>query len=212
MQFDIDQIGSANAYKLMSSTVLPRPIAWVVTLNDDGSTNAAPFSFFNCFSGAPPVIGIGIGPHPDRWKDTLSNIEARGEFVVNMVSDTLAEAMNITAIDFPAGWNELETAGLETLASARIGVPRIARSPVAYECRLQQVVDIQSTNRLVLGNVVAVHVDDAAVLDPQRCHIDSLKLNLIGRTQSPGGYVRITDTFNMPMRRFADWERDAASG
>ncbi|MEZ5658055.1 MAG: flavin reductase family protein [Burkholderiaceae bacterium] len=208
MYFDPESMSSANTYKLIASTVVPRPIAWLVTRSPAGTLNAAPFSFFNAFSGAPPVIALGIAPHPTREKDSFSNIETQGEFVVNMVPYALAGAMNTTAVDFPQGHDELEVAGLATLPSEKIAVPRIAASPVAYECRLQQIVDINAPNRLVLGRVVAIHIDDAAVLDPERCHIDTARLDLIGRTRSPGGYVRLSDAFEMPLRNHAQWQAE----
>ncbi|MEZ5652518.1 MAG: flavin reductase family protein [Burkholderiaceae bacterium] len=208
MYFDPDTLPSTETYKLVTATVVPRPVAWLVTRDAAGRPNAAPFSFFNAFSGSPPVLAIGITPHPGRDKDSFTNIAAHGEFVVNLVPYALAGAMVTTATDFPAGQNELEIAGLDTVACEKIDVPRIAASPVAYECRLQQIVDINSPYRMILGRVVAIHVDDAAVIDRDRCYIDTMKLNLIGRMRSPGGYVRTTDVFEMPMRTHAQWLDD----
>ena len=203
MYFDPDSLPSADLYKLITATVVPRPVAWLVTRDAAGVPNAAPFSFFNAFSGSPPVLAIGITPHPDRDKDSFTNITFHREFVVNMVPFALADAMVATATDFPAGEDELAFAGLSTAACEKIDVPRIAASPVAYECRLQQIVDINSPYRMVLGQVVAIHIDDSAVIDAQRCYIDTLKLDLIGRMRSPGGYVRATDVFDIPMRSYA---------
>ncbi|MEZ5652523.1 MAG: flavin reductase family protein [Burkholderiaceae bacterium] len=208
MYFDPDRLATTDCYKLITASVVPRPIAWVVSRNPEGVLNAAPFSFFNAFSGSPPMIAIGIAPHPDREKDSYANIQAQGEFVVNLVPFALAEAMNTTAVDFPAGHDELAAAGLETVPCEKIGTPRIAGSPVAFECRLQQIVDINAPNRLVVGRVVAIHIDDAAVLDAERCYIDSTRLDLIARTRSPGGYVRTTDAFEMPMRKYAQWQAE----
>jgi flavin reductase (DIM6/NTAB) family NADH-FMN oxidoreductase RutF len=101
MHFDFGNIPPREGYKLLVSTVTPRPIAWVTSLNAAGQLNAAPFSFFNCFAGDPPVIGIGMGSHePGRPKDTRLNIRETKEFVVNLVSEDMAEVMNITAIEF----------------------------------------------------------------------------------------------------------------
>jgi flavin reductase (DIM6/NTAB) family NADH-FMN oxidoreductase RutF len=208
MHFDPQTLDSANLYKLVTATVVPRPIAWVVTRNAQGRPNAAPFSFFNAFSGAPPVLAVGIVPHPDREKDTFTNIQTRGEFVINLVSESLAEAMNITAITFPAEVNELEAAGLETAPCEKIDMPRIAASPVAYECRLQKVVDIDAPYHLVLGDVVGIHIADEFVLNPERCHVDTPNLGVIGRLRSPGGYIRTTEVFDMPMRKHADWLKE----
>ena len=108
MLFDFAEISAKDRYKLLVSTVTPRPIAWVVSLDPRGILNAAPFSFFNVFSGDPPVVGIGIGSRvPPAPKDTRANIRDTGQFVVNLVSQDMAEAMNVTAIDFPPAVDEL---------------------------------------------------------------------------------------------------------
>ena len=118
MNFDFAKIPFEQAYKLVVSTVVPRPVAWVVTKDKDGVVNAAPYSFFNAFSDNPVVVGFGCGPRaPGALKDTVANIEATGQFVVNMVSADLAEKMNITAVDFPPGVSEITEAGLSTAPS-----------------------------------------------------------------------------------------------
>lgn len=205
MRFDIDQLDPARSYKLLTATVVPRPIAWMVSADAAGLLNAAPYSFFNCFGGHPPVVGIGLGRHKRGPKDTLANIQARGEFVVNLVSEALAPAMNTTAVDFPADWNELEQAGLATVPSHVVSVPRIADSPVALECRLWQVIALPPSSTLVLAQVVAVHITDDAVLDAERCHVDSARLQLVGRMQSPGGYTRTADGFQLRQQGFEQW-------
>lgn len=207
MLFDIDALDAPRSYKLLTATVVPRPIAWVVSADAAGTVNAAPFSFFNCFGGHPPLVALGIGRRRGGPKDTLANIEARGEFVVNLVPAALAEAMNLTATDFPPEFDELAVAGLATLPCRKVAVPRIAESPVALECRLQQRIDIDAASQLVLARVVAVHVRDDAVLDAGRCHIDTARLDLVGRMRSPGGYVRTSDRFEMAQIDFATWQR-----
>src|SRR3954471_3625621 len=127
MLFEFDNTPSENIYKLLVSTVVPRPIAWVTTQDIDGTVNAAPFSFFNAVSGKPPVVAIGIGGRaPGDVKDTGGNIRRTGQFVVNLVNNALAEQMNVTAIDFPKEVNELEEAGLTTVPSLHVRPPRIA--------------------------------------------------------------------------------------
>ncbi len=163
MHFDLTALPPGEGYKLMVSTIVPRPIAWVVTLDEEGRPNAAPFSFFNAFTGNPPTIGIGIGPRPaGAPKDTLANIRATGQFTVCLVSDALAQQMNITAADFEAEVNEIAEAGLTTAASTKIRPPRIAESPVAMECELRQAVPLGEHN-LVLGRIVAIYVRDCAL-------------------------------------------------
>lgn len=203
MLFDFEGLAKKDRYKLVVSTIVPRPIAWMVTQDAEGRTNAAPFSFFNVFSNDPVVVGIGVGARGmggeerDEFKDTMANIEAVGEFTVCMVSEETAEAMNVTGADYPPGVDEIAQAGLTTAPSARIRVPRIAESPVALECRVFQVIPIGG-HRLVLGEVLAVHVRDGCMLDAARFYVDTPKLNLVGRMHGGGWYTRTTDRFDMP--------------
>jgi flavin reductase (DIM6/NTAB) family NADH-FMN oxidoreductase RutF len=206
MYFDVSALDAPRSYKLLTATVVPRPIAWVVSADAQGRVNAAPFSFFNCFGGHPPVICVGVGNRGAGPKDTLANIEARREFVVNLVPEALAEAMNLTATDFPAGHDELQLTGLATVPSQQVSVPRIAASPVALECRLKQVIAIEPASNIVVAEVLAVHVADAAVINAERCYIDTAKLMLIGRMQSPGGYTRTRDAFSMRLLDFGEWQ------
>lgn len=208
MHFDVATLDGSLCYKLMTSLVVPRPIAWLVTNNGAGGQNAAPFSFFNCFSGNPPVLCIGIGRAPERRKDSLANIERDREFVVNMVSEELAQAMNLTATDFPPDWNELAMAGLETAPSVKISVPRIAASPAAFECRLREILPVGqgSGNVIVVADVVAIHALDEAITNVERCHVDGTKLGIVGRMQSPGRYVHTHDTFEMRQASFGQWQ------
>lgn len=212
MLFDIHALDQRRSYKLVTATIVPRPIAWVVTKDAEGRCNAAPFSFFNCFGGHPPVVCLGIGQRNRSDKDTLAHIKARGAFVINLVPEALAEAMNETATDFPLGDDELVRVGLATAPSSKIDVPRIADSPVALECSLRQVLAVDRTGDLVIADVVAVHIADEAVIDAQRCHIDTARLQLIGRMHSPGGYVRTRDTFTMQQLDFAQWRAKQQDG
>jgi flavin reductase (DIM6/NTAB) family NADH-FMN oxidoreductase RutF len=194
MLFEFDKTPNENIYKLLVSTVVPRPIAWVTTQDIDGTVNAAPFSFFNAVSGNPPVVAIGIGGRaPGDVKDTGGNIRRTGEFVVNLVSNRLAEQMNITAIDFEKDVNELAEAGLSTAPSSRVKPPRIAESPVSFECERLVIVEVGVDRAVILGKVVAIHVADEFVLDADRCYIDTPKLDLVGRMHGRGWYARTTD-------------------
>jgi flavin reductase (DIM6/NTAB) family NADH-FMN oxidoreductase RutF len=198
MLFDFAVLPAKERYKLLVSTILPRPIAWVVTQNLQGQLNAAPFSFFNAFAGDPPVLGIGIGSHaPGRAKDTRRNIEETGQFVVNLVSEEVAKAMNVTAIEFEAGIDELAEAGLATAPSLYVKPPRIAQSPVSMECELLQIVELGTESALVLGRVLAMHVRDDAVIDAEKHYIDTPALNLVGRMHGAGWYARTSDLFQI---------------
>jgi flavin reductase (DIM6/NTAB) family NADH-FMN oxidoreductase RutF len=206
MLFDFAAISPQDQYKLLISTVTPRPIAWVVSQNADGHLNAAPFSFFNVFSGAPPVIGIGMASHePGRPRDTRRNIRETCQFVVNLVSEEAAHSMNITAIEFEAKVNELTEAELATIPSVHVKPPRIAVSPVSMECALLQIVDLGPDSALVLGRVLAMHVRDDLVLDPVKHYIDTPQLHLIGRMHGSAWYARTSDLFKMDRIPRPDW-------
>lgn len=197
MLFDFEKLAPQDCYKLVVSSVVPRPIAWVVTQDEAGTVNAAPYSFFNAFSDDPVVVGFGAGPRaPGVLKDTADNIRRTGEFVVNLVPETAIHGMNATAIDFPPGVDELAEAGLSKLPSAKVRPPRIAESPVALECVTFQLIPA-GRHTIVLGRVVAVHINDDCVLDAAKCYVDTPKLGLVGRMHGAGWYARTTDRFEM---------------
>ena len=203
MLFDFAELPKKDRYKLAVSTVVPRPIAWMVTMDKAGRVNAAPFSFFNVFRNDPVVVGIGVGARGmggeevEDWKDTFRNLQESGEFTLCLVGEENAEAMNVTGADFPPGVDELAMAGLTTAPSAKIRTPRIAESPVALECTVWKTIPI-GTHHLVLGEVQAMHVRDDCMLDVQRLYVDTPKLNLIGRMHGGGWYARTADRFDMP--------------
>jgi flavin reductase (DIM6/NTAB) family NADH-FMN oxidoreductase RutF len=205
MFWETDKVAEPIAYKLLAATVMPRPIAWVVSQDSEGRLNAAPYSFFNVMGANPPTIAIGIQSDPGRgFKDTAANIHATGEFVVNLVPEELVGPMNITSLDAPQGMDELEIAGLETLPSTLIKPPRIKGSPVAFECRMLTSVVTGPHQVVVIGRVVGVHVADTCVLNPERAHIDTPKLNLVARSFG-STYVRSKDTFELARPAWASW-------
>ncbi len=205
MEFDLQGADKASAYQLLASVVVPRPIALVTTLGPNGLVNAAPFSFFNLMGGDPPAVAINIALRDASvQKDSLGNIETAEEFVINLVSEALAPAMTICAIDFPPGVSEPIEAGLTFLPSVCVAAPRLAESPVQLECRLHQVVEMGG-NRIVLGEVVFLHVRDEFVdTDSKRIRAESL--GLIGRMHGGGWYARTTDLFDMPRIPYSEWQ------
>ena len=206
MLFDMTKLNATDSYKLLVATVVPRPIAWVTTLDEDGALNAAPYSFFNAMSGYPPVICFGIGGRkPGDAKDTGNNIRRTGEFVVNLVSDELAEAMNITAIDFEPNVNEFHEAGLTPASCLHVKPPRILESPVAMECERLVTVEVGVDRSVVLGKVLAMHVRDDCVMDAAKFYIDTPKLDLVGRMHGRGWYTRTRDRFEMPRIELGDY-------
>lgn len=207
MLFDFEALTAQDRYKLLVASVVPRPIAWVVTQDLEGRNNAAPYSFFNVFAQDPALLVIGIGGRkPGDAKDTGANIRTTGQFVVNLVAYENADAMNITAIDFPPEVDELAQAGLTALPSTKVRPPRIAESPVAFECERLMSVELSNERTLVMGKVLAMHVRDDCVMNAERCYLDTLKLDLIGRMHGAGGYVRTTSFFDLPRIKAEDWE------
>src|SRR5437660_2747708 len=180
MHFDLARIAPSDAYKLLVSTVVPRPIALATTVDPAGHVNAAPFSFFNAVSSIPPVVVLGISPGDsagDGWKDTERNIRETGEFVVNLVDEALAERMNICDVPFPTDVSELEMAKLHPVASVEVKPPRIAESPVSFECRRITGLSLGPRSTLEIGRVIHIHIRDD-------------KMRLIGRMHGRGWYAR----------------------
>jgi flavin reductase (DIM6/NTAB) family NADH-FMN oxidoreductase RutF len=205
VQFELERLSAEEKYKLLTATVVPRPIAWVVSRNIEGRLNCAPFSFFNAFSGEPPVVCIGIGSRTGNPKDTASNIQRTGEFVVNLVPETLVKTMNITAIDFGPEVNELDEAAVETVPGTKVNVPRIAASPVAFECQRMVGLEIGAGRTIVVGRIVAMYVADDAVIDASKCYINTPKLHLVGRMHGAGWYSRTDDQFQVPRIGEKEW-------
>jgi len=196
MELDLEGKHAARAYAILVSLVVPRPIAWVTTVNAEGAVNAAPFSFFNVLGARPPVVGICPGDRDDGTpKDTARNIRLMHEFVVNLVDEDLAEPMNRTAASVPYGTNELEAAGLTTRASSAVLPPRIAESPASLECKEWGTLQI-GDNRLIIGLVRRIHVRDE-LIDLETLRIRSELLHSIGRMASPHWYCRTRDRFEM---------------
>ncbi|MBR1195205.1 flavin reductase family protein [Bradyrhizobium sp. AUGA SZCCT0240] len=210
MLFDMETLEAQQRYKILTATVTPRPIAWVTTLSEDGVVNAAPYSFFNVLGHEPPTLAIGLLAGPGRFKDTATNILATGEFVVNLVSEQNAAAMNVTCIDAPSDVDELALAGLTAAPSHAIRPPRIAESPVSFECRVLSSMVTGPRQTAVIGRILCAHVEDSAVQDKARCYIDTPALQLIGRMHGSGWYARCTDLFQLDRPSWAEWRRNAA--
>jgi flavin reductase (DIM6/NTAB) family NADH-FMN oxidoreductase RutF len=210
MHFDLAQIPTADAYKLMVSTVVPRPIALATTVDGNGRVNAAPSSFFNAVSSVPPVVVLGISPgaaNGDGYKDTERNIRDSGEFVVNLVDEALAEQMNICAVDFPAGTGELDKAALTPVPSVGVRPPRIAQSPVSFECSRITGLSLGPRSTLEVGRVIHIHIRDDLV-DPVKTYVHTEKMRLIGRMHGRGWYARTSDLFLMDRLDLETWEPD----
>lgn len=194
--FDFATLSPRERYKILIGTVVPRPIAWVTTLDAQGRVNAGPFSFFNCLSADPAIVALGVELKADGTpKDTGRNIRASGVFTVNIVSDALAEAMNVTAVPFAPGVDEVSLAGLATAPGTAIPCPRIAEAPAALECRLHSFLDIGSSREIILGEVVHAHIRADAV--DERLHIDPAVMDAVGR-MGGHGYATTRDYYDLP--------------
>ena len=201
MQIDPANNSSADNYKLLTNLVIPRPIAWVTTHNANGLINLAPFSFFNAVGADPIYVVISVGQNDKgESKDTAKNIVASGEFVVNLVTEDLFDAMNISAADFPPDQSEMAATQLESAPSVHIKVPRVAKAQVSLECKLFSTQAL-GKNTLIIGEVVMFHVADQ-LLGP-RFHIHDFAP--IGRLGSPSVYCRTTDRFDVKRISYAEW-------
>ena len=177
----IDPSNFEGFNRVLTGVIVPRPIAFVSSVSSEGIVNLAPFSFFNAMAYDPATIVMGISRSAGwKEKDTLSNIEATGEFVVNVVVDDIAEAMNRTAAEFPADVDEFEIAGLTAKPSVKVRAPRVAESPVNMECKLNQVVEIgDGTNHaIVIGEILLMHVGDDIISGHR---INHQRLKPVGR-------------------------------
>ena len=176
--FDLTGGENRDHYRLLTGLVVPRPIGWIGTRRPDGSHNLAPFSFFNVVSVDPPVVVFSAGSHRDRPKDSASLAVETGEFSVNIVSEAVVEAMVLTSGTYSAADDEFAIAGLTAVSGMRIAAPLVAESPANLECRVRQVIDIEHKTRVILGDVVAIHVE-GSVLDGAR--VDNDTLRAVGR-------------------------------
>ena len=176
-------------------------------MGEGGQLNAAPFSAYNYLCTDPPIVGLGVTDKPGAGfmpKDTARNIRRGGEFVVNVVTEDLLQQMNVCATDFPAEVDELEMAGLTTLPSSQVKVPRIREAHAALECVEHTTLEI-GRSRIILGRVVAMYVEDAFV-DPAGPYIRSEQLHAVGRMNGQGAYVKTRDAFvTVPRIPYAEW-------
>lgn len=198
MFLDFQSLPLRDAYEWMVCTILPRPIAWVSTISPEGKTNLAPFSFFQGVTASPPTLMfVPVNDRKGAKKDTVRNIEAVPEFVVNLVPHSLAEEMNRTSSLLPYGVSEFERFGIAAARSERIRAPRVAAAPVAYECALHQIVHIGTgalAANVIFGRILAAHIRDD-VLGPDGLP-DARKLDLVGRL-GRDDYSTTRDTFSL---------------
>ena len=188
-----------SIYKLLIGSVLPRPIGWISTVNPQGQANLAPFSFFNVVGANPPHLMFApmLRSRDGQPKDSLRNVRATGEFVANIANEPLVQAMNISSTEFPPEVNEFEAAGLTPAPALRVKPPRVAESPIQFECRLRQIVDLgdqPGAGSLVIGQIVYIHVRSDLLIGEDK--INLARLQPVGRLAG-NSYCRVTDTFDI---------------
>jgi flavin reductase (DIM6/NTAB) family NADH-FMN oxidoreductase RutF len=199
MRIDCRTSDTQSVYSMLVSVITPRPIAWVSTMNAAGLVNLAPFSFFNVFGANPPIVVFSPTLKRDGTKkDTLRNIEANGEFVVNVVTAELAAKANLTSKELPPEESEVALAGLTTLGSSTVQPPRIGESPVNLECKVRQIIPCGTgpiAANLVIAEVTMMHVSND-VLDGKGT-VDPSKLQTVAR-MGQAYWCRTTDRFELP--------------
>jgi len=195
---DVAATNFLDVYHLLVGVVTPRPIAWVTTIDSQSRVNLAPFSFFNAFGANPPVVVFSPTLRRDgSKKDTLRNLEATGEFVLNAAVDALAEKINLSSKELPYGQSEVELTGVTLIPSMKVKPPRLAETPVTVECKVLQIVSTGKgpiAGNLVIGEILVMHIADSVLDDKKR--VDPRKLRTIARL---GGdyYCRSTELFEM---------------
>lgn len=199
MEIPATSIPHQSLYKIMIGSILPRPIGWISSINEEGKPNLAPFSFFNAVCANPPHVLFCPMYSSARQtrKDTLHNVKATGEFVVNIVTEPLAHAMNLSSGEYPEEVNEFEVAGVTAAPSVVVRPPRVAESPLHYECRVTQIVELgegAGSGAVVIGEVLHVHVSEAVLIGEDK--IDLAKLQPMGRLAG-AAYTRVTDIFEL---------------
>jgi flavin reductase (DIM6/NTAB) family NADH-FMN oxidoreductase RutF len=204
LSLDPAALSQRDRYKLLISLVIPRPIALVTTLSREGVVNAAPFSFFNMFSEEPPLCVLGLQAKAGgELKDTSQHIRDQREFVVNLVDEALGAQMNMCSIDFPPEISELDAAKLTTLPSEKIKVPYIAEAPAALECRHYTTLEVSAERRLVIGEIMHIHVRPG-IVDPERLRVDMKQYRPLARLYG-NFYASLGEPFTHVRQTYEEW-------
>ncbi|WP_026584666.1 flavin reductase family protein [Bacillus sp. J33] len=197
MELNPSQLGEKEVYKLLTGSVVPRPIAWVSTISLEGELNLAPFSFFTVASRNPPMLSISVGPgageREGTEKDTLVNIRSQKEFVINVVPSPLGNQMQKSAENLPSDTNEFEAAGLTPAESLMVKPKRVREAPIHMECKLEQMIKF-GNDHLIIGRMVHYHIEDDYYLGNYK--VDLEKLQPLGRLA--GNYSENKEFFKLP--------------
>lgn len=201
MEYYLNDLDHTEKYRLLTSSIVPRPIALVTTISQDGIYNAAPFSYFTGVSIEPPLVLFAVERRFGEKKDTLLNVEETKEFVINLVTASNVEKMNIASKDFQRNEDELKHAGFTAIQSKYVAAPSLKESPLHMECKLYEIIDIGSSpHSLIIGEVIAVTTDDSVIADGK---IDMNSLEAVGRM---GGkwYTKSSELFELQR---LDWRK-----
>jgi flavin reductase (DIM6/NTAB) family NADH-FMN oxidoreductase RutF len=209
MEINPTTLPHQSIYKILTGAVLPRPIGWISSIDMGGRPNLAPFSFFNAVCSNPPTVLFCplIRSSDGKTKDTLNNVRATNEFVVNIVTEELLQAMNASSIEAPSDFNEFDFAGLTLAPSVMVKPPRVAKSPIHFECRAREIIEIGNEpggGSIVIGTVVHIHADDGVMLGEDKINLRALKP--IGRLMG-SGYCRVTDLIEMERPKYIPGEK-----
>lgn len=179
MEIDPQQTSQKNIYKILTGAVIPRPIGWISSISEDGVPNLAPFSFFNAVGEDPPHVMFSTVRTGDKNKDTLNNVLATKQFVVNMATEELVEAMNATSIELPPDGNEFEYAGLTPLPSVKVKPFRVKESPITFECELVHHYSLEDHKNggatIMVGRIVMFHLDESVLLDDYKINMEAYR-------------------------------------
>lgn len=198
MHFDMRALDVGKRYRIIGNCITPRPIAWVTSRSADGVLNVAPFSFFNAIGNDPPMIVLGLVAHPERrFKDTATNIRDAGEFVVALVGEPDAEAMNLTSAEVAPDVDEAGLAGLTLAPAIEVAAPLIASAPANFECRMSHFIETGPHQVAILAEILHAHIRDDFITDPAKIVLDIPAMRLISRLHGAGFYGRSTDVFEM---------------
>lgn len=194
MQIDPATLTPGRRYYLMISCIIPRPIAWVGTVNEDGGYNLAPFSFFNGFSGTPPIVGVGFSPHEDKpEKDTLRNVRRTGNLCISIPSLGLVDAVDLSGADLPYGQSEFARSGMTPVPGTKVAAPYVSEAQISLECSVYDIVPLGKLgSTLLLAEIQLFHILDT-LIDFRGC-VDPYKFKALAR-MSGGRYAPVGDVF-----------------
>jgi flavin reductase (DIM6/NTAB) family NADH-FMN oxidoreductase RutF len=206
LDIDPKSLSVRDRYKLLCGLVIPRPIALVTTLSQDGVVNAAPFSFFNLFSDDPPIAILGVNLRGDgAAKDTAKHVKARGEYVIHIVSEEFGNSMNACAIDFPEEISEIDEAGFTLKPSRRVAPPTIVEAAVALECRLHSIIPFSERRAIIVGEVVQIKARPG-IVDPAKLYVDLKKYRPMARLFG-NLYATLGEVYELKRETYEEWSK-----